>query len=49
MTTLAEIAALLDAAQLNYGRTDGRIRTGFGTDVRFFLHVHFPNCFIFGF
>ena len=33
MTTLDEIAALLDAAQLNYGRTDGRIRTGFGTDV----------------
>lgn len=33
MTTLDEIAALLDAAQLNYGRTEGRIRTGFGTDI----------------
>ncbi len=33
MTTLDEIAALLDAAELNYGRADGRIRTGFATDV----------------
>jgi hypothetical protein len=33
MTTLDEIAALLDAAELNYERADGRIRTGFGTDV----------------
>ena len=33
MTTLDEIAALLDAAHLNYGRVEERIRTGFATDV----------------
>ena len=33
MTTLDEIATLLDAADLNYGRVEGRIRTGFATDI----------------
>jgi len=32
-TTLDEIAALLDSAQIRYGRRDDRIRSGFETDL----------------